>query len=182
MILFNWFGVSLIPIQALIAMQIPRMAIARRSSPTHAGLRGRRSPLFLVANVCWLLAAFPPRAEPGADADVKRFRLDNVHHSGSLPHRAERDPCPGDLFRRSARPIFNRWVAYFNLLVAAALVPAAFAGVALTGPLAWDGVLSFWLKNIAIAVWIIGMGVVLGQAVYGERAENHRQGEERDGV
>jgi hypothetical protein len=49
-------------------------------------------------------------------------------------------------------------------------VPAAFVGVALTGPLAWDGVLSFWLKNIAIAVWIVVMGVVLGQAVYRERA------------
>ena len=69
-------------------------------------------------------------------------------------------------FDDQSRPVFSRWVAHFNLLVAAALVPAAFVGVSLTGPLAWDGLLSFWVKNIAIGVWIVVMGVVLGQAVY----------------
>jgi hypothetical protein len=78
-------------------------------------------------------------------------------------------------FDDQPRPIFNRWVAHFNLLVAAALVPAAFVGLALTGPLAWDGFLSFWVKNVAIAVWIVVMGVVLRQAVYRERAEYRRQ-------
>jgi len=76
------------------------------------------------------------------------------------------------------RPVFSRWVAYFNLLVAAALAPAAFVGVSLSGPLAWDGVLSFWLKNIAIAVWIVVMGVAVGQAIYRERAENREPGDE----
>jgi hypothetical protein len=31
------------------------------------------------------------------------------------------------------------------------------------------------VKNVAIAVWIVVMGVVLGQAVYRERAEYRRQ-------
>jgi hypothetical protein len=48
----------------------------------------------------------------------------------------------------------------------------------LSGPLAWDGVLSFWLKNIAIAVWIVVMGVAVGQAIYRERAENRESGDE----
>jgi hypothetical protein len=34
------------------------------------------------------------------------------------------------------------------------------------------------VKNVAIAVWIIVMGVVLGQAIYRERAENASRGEE----
>lgn len=67
-------------------------------------------------------------------------------------------------------------------MVAAALVPAAFVGVSLTGPLAWDGLLSFWVKNVAIAVWIVVTGVVLGQAVYRERAENARRAEELVGA
>jgi hypothetical protein len=41
-------------------------------------------------------------------------------------------------------------------------------------------VLSFWLKNVAIGVWVVVMGVVLGQAVYRERAEIQRRGEELD--
>ncbi len=56
------------------------------------------------------------------------------------------------------RPVFKPWVAYFNLVVAAALVPATFTALSFDGPFAWDGVLSFWLKNIAIAVWISGDG------------------------
>ena len=68
-------------------------------------------------------------------------------------------------------PVFRRWVAHFNLLVAVALLPAAFVGVSLSGPLAWDGVLSFWVKNVAIGVWIVVMGVALGRAVYRERAQ-----------
>ncbi len=81
-------------------------------------------------------------------------------------------------FDDQPRPVFKRWVAHFNFLVAAVLVPAAFVGVTMTGPLAWNGFLSFWVKNVAIAVWIVVMGVALGRAVYQERAENGRRGAE----
>jgi hypothetical protein len=63
-------------------------------------------------------------------------------------------------------------VAHFNLLIAAALAPAAFTALAYTGPIAWDGLLSFWVKNIAIAVWIIVMGIVLGQTIRQQRAQD----------
>ena len=51
------------------------------------------------------------------------------------------------------------------------MAPAAFTAMTLEGPLAWDGVLSFWLKNIAIAAWIAVMTFVLGKAVYRQREE-----------
>jgi hypothetical protein len=60
-------------------------------------------------------------------------------------------------------------VAHFNLVVAALLVPAAFAGTAMTGPIAWDGLLTFWVRNIAIAVWIAVTGVVVAQAISRQR-------------
>jgi hypothetical protein len=63
-------------------------------------------------------------------------------------------------------------VAHFNVLVAVALAPAAFTALASTGPLAWDGLLSFWVKNIAIFVWIIVMGIVLGQTIRQQRAQD----------
>jgi hypothetical protein len=56
-------------------------------------------------------------------------------------------------------------VASFNIVIALALIPAAFAGLAHTGALAWNGFLSFWVKNIAIALWIIVMSVVLAKAL-----------------
>jgi hypothetical protein len=62
-------------------------------------------------------------------------------------------------------------VAHFNLLIAVALGPAAFTALAVTGPLAWDGLLSFWVKNIAIGAWLVVMGVVLGQKILRRRAD-----------
>ena len=73
---------------------------------------------------------------------------------------------------RQARPVFRPWVAHFNLVIAALLVPAAFAGTTMTGPLAWDGLLTFRVKNLAIGVWIVVMAVVLARAISSERADS----------
>ena len=40
------------------------------------------------------------------------------------------------------------------------------------GPLAWDGLLTFWVRNLAIGVWILVMGWVLGQAIARQRADD----------
>ena len=69
-----------------------------------------------------------------------------------------------------ARPVFVRWVGHFNLLIAVALVPAGFAGLTLTGPFAWNGFLAFWVKNVAIALWLVVMAVVLGQTIGRDRS------------
>ncbi|OBJ79056.1 hypothetical protein [Mycobacterium colombiense] len=172
MIVFNWFGVCLVPILALIVLQIRRMA-HRTPIFSYAmlGCAAGGPTLFLVANVCWLLAAFRPERSPGLTQLLNDFGW--ITFTIVVPFLIGQ--CVilalAIFFDDQARPVFPRWVAYFNLLVAAALVPAAFVGVSLTGPLAWDGFLSFWVKNVAIAVWIVVMGVVLGQAIYRERAE-----------
>ena len=36
-------------------------------------------------------------------------------------------------------PIFPRWVAHFNIVIAVLVVPSAFSIVHKSGPLAWDG-------------------------------------------
>jgi hypothetical protein len=171
MILFNWFGVCLVPMLILIVMQIRRMA-HRTPIFSYAmlGCVASGPTLFLVANVCWLLAAFRPERNPELTQLLNDLAW--ITFTILVPYLIGQAVilALAIYFDDQSRPIFNRWVAHFNLLVAAALLPAAFVGVALTGPLAWDGVLSFWLKNIAIAVWIVVMGVVLGQAVYRERA------------
>jgi hypothetical protein len=51
------------------------------------------------------------------------------------------------------------------------MVPASFAGLAMDGPIAWDGLLTFWVRNAAIGLWIAVMGVVLGQAIHRQWAE-----------
>ena len=71
--------------------------------------------------------------------------------------------------------MFPRWVAWFNVVIAIALVPAGFAGLTLSGAFAWNGFLSFWVKNVAIALWIIVMAVALVQAM--DRGRNRDRGQ-----
>ena len=58
-------------------------------------------------------------------------------------------------------PIFPRWVAHFNLVTAILMVPGAFAVMYKTGPLAWDGSLSFTLRLATFTVYVAVMFIVL---------------------
>jgi hypothetical protein len=179
MIVFNWFGVCLVPILALIMLQMRRMA-HRTPIFSYAmlGCAAAGPTLFLVANVCWLLAAFRPERSPELTQLLNDLAW--VTFTILVPYLIGQSVilAAAIYFDDQPHPVFPRWVALFNLVVAAALVPAAFVGVSLRGPLAWDGFLSFWVKNVAIAVWIIVMGVVLARAVYRERAESRSCPEE----
>jgi hypothetical protein len=173
MILFNWFGVGLIPIVILLAMQIRRMAHRTPIlSYSLIACAGGPPALFLIANMFWLLAAFRPERAPEL---TQLFNdLAWVTFTILVPYLIAQ--CLllalAIYWDRQDQPVFKPWVAYFNLLVAAALTPAAFGALAFHGPIAWDGLLSFWVKNVAIAVWILVMGIVLGQTIRRQRAED----------
>jgi hypothetical protein len=173
MILFNWFCVGLIPILTLLVMQIRRMA---HRTPIFSycmlGIMAAGPTLFLVANLFWLLAAFRPERNP---ALTQMFNdLAWVSFASGVPFLIGQSVilAMAIYLDRQSRPVFRPWVAHFNLVVAAALVPAAFTGLALGGPMAWNGLLPFWVRNVAIAVWIVVMGVVLGRAIYRQRVED----------
>lgn len=171
MIVFNWFCVGLVPIVMLMVIQVRRMAHRTPIlSYCMLGCAAGGPTLFLMANLFWLIAAFRP--ERNAELTQLLNDLAWVTFTTSVPFLIAQ--CVvlalAIALDRQPRPVFSRWVAYFNLLVAAAMMPAAFVGLALRGPLAWDGLLSFWVKNVAIAVWIAVMAVVLGRAIYRQRA------------
>ena len=167
MILFNWFCVGLIPLLMLIVTQMRRMA-HRTPILSYAMLACSCGgpTLFLIANLFWLLAAFRP------DRDPELTQLFNdlawVTFSSGVPFLIGQSIilALAIYLDRQARPVFRPWVAHFNLVVAAALTPAAFTGLALSGPMAWNGLFPFWVKNIAIAVWIVVMGILVGRVVY----------------
>ena len=173
MILFNWFCVGLIPIVMLLVMQVRRMA--HRTPILSYSLMACAAggpALFLIANMFWLLGAFRPERAPEL---TQMFNdLAWITFTILVPYLIAQSVllALAIYWDRQAQPVFKPWVAHFNLLVAAALTPAAFTGLALSGPLAWDGLLSFWVKNIAVAGWIVVMGIVLGQAIYRQRTED----------
>jgi hypothetical protein len=173
MILFNWFGVGLIPTVILLAMQVRRMA-HRTPILSYSLIACAGGPpcLFLVANMFWLLGSFRPERSPELTQLLNDLAW--VTFTVLVPYLIAQ--CLllalAIYWDRQERPVFKVWVAHFNILVAVALAPAAFAALTFSGPLAWDGVLSFWMKNIAIAAWIVVMGVVLGQAILRQRADD----------
>jgi hypothetical protein len=172
MILFNWFCVGLIPMLMLLVMQIRRMG---HRTPIFSysliGCAAGGPTLFLVANLFWLLAAFRPERSPEL---TQMFNdLAWVTFGSGVPFLIVQSViiALAIYLDDRPRPIFRPWVAHFNLLIAAALAPAAFTGLAMDGPIAWDGLLTFWVKNGSIALWIVVMGVVLGLAIRRQRAE-----------
>lgn len=171
MILFNWFGVGLIPIVIQLAMQVRRMA-HRTPMMSYCLISCAAGPpcLFLIANMFWLLGAFRP--ERASELTQLLNDLAWLTFTVLVPWLIAQSLllALAIYWDRQDRPVFKPWVAHFNLLVAAALAPAAFTALAFDGPIAWDGVLSFWVKNIAIAVWIVVMGIVLGQTIRQQRA------------
>jgi hypothetical protein len=172
MILFNWFCVGLIPILMLLVVQIRRMA-HRTPILSYCMLACAAGgpAIFLIANLFWLLAAFRPERRPEL---TQLFNdLAWVTFTIGVPYLIMQSVllALAIYWDRQPRPVFKLWVAHFNLAVAAALAPAAFTGLALGGPMAWDGLLPFWVKNIAIAVWIVVMGVVIGQTIWRQRNE-----------
>jgi hypothetical protein len=170
MILFNWFCVALIPILMLI---VERMRLMAHRTPVLRfcviGVAGAAPIVFLTSTVFWLLAAFRPYRSP--DLTMLYNDLAWITFTCGVPFLVAL--C---LFialaiylDQQAQPVFPRWVGHFNLLIAAVLVPAGFAGLTLSGVFAWNGFLSFWVKNAALAVWLIVMAVVLGRAQQRDR-------------
>jgi hypothetical protein len=172
MIVFNWFAVGLIPILALIVLQIRRMA-HRTPIFSYAiiACAAGGPTIFLMADLFWLLAAFRPARDP--QLTMMFNDLAWVTFSSQVGFLIGQSVilALAIYLDRQDRPVFRPWVAHFNLVVAALLVPAAFVGTTLTGPLAWDGLLTFWVRNVSIGLWIVVMAVVLGRAIQRQRIE-----------
>jgi hypothetical protein len=166
MILFNWFCVALIPILMLIVERMRGMA---HRTPVLRycviGVAAAAPIAFLTSTVFWLIAAFRPDRAP----EVTQLCNDLawITFACGVPFLVAL--ClflaVAISFDRQDQPVFPRWVGRFNVVIAVALVPAGFAGLTLSGAFAWNGFLSFWVRNAAVTVWILVMGVTLGRAL-----------------
>lgn len=65
----------------------------------------------------------------------------------------------------SPDPVLPRWLGYLNIWCAIGSLPAAGVYFAETGPLAWNGLLSFWLPAACFGAWGISTMVTLLKAI-----------------
>jgi hypothetical protein len=69
------------------------------------------------------------------------------------------------LIDRRPVPLFPRWLGYFNIWVGLIFCAGTFNVFFKTGPLAWNGLLAWWVPVPVFAVWIIVVTVYLLRAV-----------------
>lgn len=68
-------------------------------------------------------------------------------------------------------PIFPRWVAWANLLIAASFLPDVLLGFFKDGPFAYQGLFSFWIPTVTYGLWLNLMAFACWRAVGQEMAE-----------
>jgi hypothetical protein len=173
MVGFNLFGILIVPFFVLIMTQMQRMRSESHIyafSYLTAVVAG--ATLFALSNIFFAVAAFRP--DRGDDL------VQVLNDLAWIIFIAPIGMLVGQFVllalavyaddRRS--PIFPRWVAHYALATALAMLPSACAAVFRDGPLAWDGLVSFWLRNGSFALFAVVMFFVLRTAL-------RRQAQER---
>jgi hypothetical protein len=162
----NLIGAMLVPFFAVITVQMLRIA---NSSPVFAYSYiisvGIGVTAFVLADYCWGVAAFRPDRDPQLLSllnDMAWFFF--ITPVGLI---AVQNLCLALSIYLDAnpKPVFPRWVAHFNIVTAALMVPGAFSILYKTGPLAWNGSLSFSLRLVTFAVYVAVMFLVLLRVV-----------------
>ena len=69
------------------------------------------------------------------------------------------------LLDRGARPVFPRWLGYFNLWCALMFTPGTFNVFFHDGVLAWNGLLAWYIPLTVFAVWLVVISIYLSRAV-----------------
>ncbi len=161
-IFVNLIGATLVPLFATIAVQMLRVV---NSSPVFAYSYmlslGIGMTAFILADYCWGIAVFRPERDPQLLSllnDMGWFFF--IAPAGLL---VVQNLCLALCIYLDQRdePVFPRWVAHFNVATAVLFIPGAFSVMFKTGPLAFDGVLSFDLRLITFAVYVAVMFLVL---------------------
>ncbi|KUI15975.1 hypothetical protein AU191_13070 [Mycolicibacterium acapulense] len=163
---FNLCGIMILPFFMVIVVQMKRM-----KTQSHvfaycyltAVVSG--ATIFALSNIFFLVAAFRPDRNP----DVVLVLNDLAWIVFIAPVGMVVTQfvllAVAVYFDDGPDSVFPRWVGHYSLATGVAMVPAAGAAVFHTGPLAWDGLLSFWVRNGAFALFVVVMFFVLRRAV-----------------
>jgi hypothetical protein len=75
----------------------------------------------------------------------------------------------GILTDRAHPPAFPRWLAYLNIVASTTFVPGLALPFFKTGPLAWNGLVVFWIPAVAFGIQLIANAVMLLNAIRQEK-------------
>ena len=164
MIVFDLCGLLLLPFFMLIVLQIKRMGTPSQVfAYCYLSAVVSGATFFAISNLLWLLAAFRPDRDPALIQLLNDLAwIIFTAPVGMLVVQCVSLALAVYLDAR-AEPVFPRWVAHLSIAMAVVLVPAACSAVVTSGPFAWDGAVSFWLKLGALSGYLaVLFFVVLG--------------------
>lgn len=166
MITFNLCAIMLVPFFMVIVVQMKRMA-----TPSHVfaysylAAVATGATLFAIADIFWLVAAFRPERDPELTLLLNDLAwLIFIAPVGMLVVQ-NLSLAAGIYFDARPQPVFPRWVAHLAIVCAAAMTPAVCAVMFTSGPLAWNGLISFWGRLGAFTVFLVVMFVMLRRAI-----------------
>lgn len=178
MITFNLCAIMLIPFFMTIVLQIKRMALpSQLLAYSYLCCIAGGATLFAIADIFWLIAAFRPDRNPQLLLLLNDMAWLIFIAPVGMVVVANLCLALAVFLDARAEPIFPRWVAYFSIATAAAMTPAACAVIVRTGPLAWDGAVSFWLRLGAFGLNIAVMFFVLRAAIKRQASEEAAEDE-----
>ncbi|MGW5381576.1 hypothetical protein [Nocardia sp. NPDC003963] len=162
MITFNLCGIMLVPFFTVIVVQMKRM-VTQSHVLAYCYLTATVSgaTIFALADICFLVAAFRPERDPELILLLNDMAWIILIAPVGILVAQNLLLAAAVYFDSGPRPVFPRWVGHYAVLTAVAMAPAVGAAVTTNGPLAWDGAVSFWLRNSAFALFILVMFVVL---------------------
>jgi hypothetical protein len=181
LITINLCGIMFIPFFMVIVAQMQRMANPSRAfAYTYLSAAASGASIFLMADLCWSIAAFRPERDPQLIMVLNDLAW--IAFVTPVGFMMAQNVCLalGIYIDARPQPVFPRWVGHFNILTALLMTPGAFALMFKGGPLAWDGSLAFGLRFGSYVVYIAVMFFVvrsaLAQQLRQESLQTHSEG------
>lgn len=180
LVLMMWGALFQVPFGALMAIRIKKMTpgfplmawIMVASSAT--ALLAVTMPAFFFAVAAFRGDRSPELVQLASDLGWMPFVMNTppaLLQCGVLAAAVLADPNP--------TPVLPRWVGYYNIWTLTLFLPGGLCLFFMDGPLAWNGLLSYWVVAVLFGAWFLVMGWVLNRSIepvdrVADNAENRR--------
>jgi hypothetical protein len=111
----------------------------------------------------WAVAAFRPDIDPSTIRMLNDlgFILFNITYAVTSVQAIAAGIV--GLADESATPVFPRWVSYWAIFAGLSFIPISAMPFFKTGPLAWNGAITFWSLFGTYFIWTASMGVCMAK-------------------
>jgi hypothetical protein len=166
MIMCVWGGTLYVPFTIAVTILMRRMERGEHILSTVQAALGTLASVFFTVNFIFFeVASF----RPDRPAEVTQ----QIHDLGFIMTFAPAAPfffqylvvAVAILQDESHVPLVPRWLAYANLWIAVGVVPGCLLPFFKTGPLAWNGVFTFWIPVGVFVAWYFLMFWAVRRAI-----------------